>query len=220
MSVRVDLSTSASLLFEREKEEVQTLLKGRKGIVYHLDWGTAPFDQPLEPYRIAIEQFKKELLHSAVKGVYLYPLHKNYYEGPLQYQEEPLFEEGGYTRIDLFRRDRLSAFLEEFTFPEVPLFLSVEGPKWWLHPTKFPWIQRKRGGESEGLLLPNIETDEMLKKFESFQDQERYRLLTEETLGLEWDGLETLWYIPAGVTKMGMRVLRGFEAAGGELKPF
>ena len=96
----------------------------------------------------------------------------------------------------------------------------MSGPKWWLHPTKFPWIERKRGGPSQGLLLPNIETDEILEKFSGFEDQEKYRLLTEETLALEWEGLEKLWLIQEGVTQPGFRVLKGFEAAGGQLIPF
>lgn len=217
MSVKVDLSPTASLTFEKEKEEVQALLLARKSIVFQIDWGKDPFDRPQEPYRLAFEQFKKELMNSAVKGVNLFPLNQSFFESPLEDKEKPFFEEDGYTRVDLFRRDRLSSFLENFDFENVPAFLNVDGPKWWLHPTKFPWLKRESSFEKEGLLLPNIETDEILTKFQSVNNQENYRLLTEETLALEWEGLETLRYIPQGVTKMGMRVLRGFEAAGGIL---
>ena len=220
MSIRVDLSPKSSLTFEREKEEVQKFLLSRKNIVYQLDWGADPFDQPIEPFKLAFNQFKKDLLHSSVKSIILFPLTKAFFQEPLQPAEKILFEEEGYERIDLFRRDRLNEFLVAFDFPEIPLILSVDGPSWWLHPTKFPWIERKKGTEKTGLLLPNIETNETLSRFQTFQHKEPFRLLTEETLGLEWEGLANLWYIPEGVTPMGMRVLRGFEAAGGILLRF
>ena len=220
MSIRVDLSPRASLYFEKEKEDTQKFLLSRKNIVYQLDWGADSFDQPIEPFKLALDQFKKDLLHSSVKAIILFPLTKAFFQEPLQPAEKILFDEEGYDRIDLFRRDRLSEFLAAFDFPDVPLILSVDGHSWWLHPTKFPWIERKRGKEKTGLLLPNIETNETLGRFEAFQNDEPFRLLTEETLGLEWEGLESLWYVPEGVTRMGMRVLRGFEAAGGILLRF
>lgn len=45
----------------------------------------------------------------------------------------------------------------------------------------------------------------------------RPRILTEEYLTSEWDGLDTLYIDSAALSKEGMRKVQGFRAAGGEV---
>lgn len=45
-----------------------------------------------------------------------------------------------------------------------------------------------------------------------------FRVISEAYLTSEWQGLDTLFVVSNGVTKLGERKLRGFEAAGGTVK--
>lgn len=42
-----------------------------------------------------------------------------------------------------------------------------------------------------------------------------YKLIPESMLAAEWDGLDSLFVVPGGVTNTGLRMLKGFCAAGG-----
>jgi hypothetical protein len=47
-----------------------------------------------------------------------------------------------------------------------------------------------------------------------------YKIIPEENLTSEWDGLDYLFFNPAGLTSQGKRKLHGFSAAGGEIVAF
>jgi hypothetical protein len=222
MTVRIDLSPSSLLTFEREKEEAKQFLRDRRGLNFLLDWGPDPLFKPSEPFLLALDEFNKELFsayQSVLKAIFLFPLDQNFFLSPLKQSEEAEFVERNSFRIDLFRRDLLSEFLAPLipTLGEgTPLRLEVEGPPYWLHPDKFPWMERKKNSSTRGVLLPGLETEEVFNAFEQINFQDA-RIITEQNLSLEWEGLEDLYYVEKGVTFQGKRALKGFEAAGGNL---
>lgn len=46
-----------------------------------------------------------------------------------------------------------------------------------------------------------------------------FKLMSEESLTLEWEGLDLILYSPEALSQEGQRKLKGFCAAGGEVRP-
>lgn len=72
-----------------------------------------------------------------------------------------------------------------------------------------------------GILLPSDEacTSEILEKLEKLMDKVGpHRMIPETRLNEMWDGLDELYVIEEAISVQGQRHIKGFIAAGGEIK--
>lgn len=123
----------------------------------------------------------------------------------------------------LMQRDRMSHFV-----------LTVSGGRFsartlgWECGSPYGYLSRKRlpiettAEVKLGVCIPTLDLSEE-QVFEStvqalIMAQTPFRVLTEEFLTVEWDGLDTILLPTAGLGATGMRKLQGFLAAGGEVK--
>lgn len=69
-----------------------------------------------------------------------------------------------------------------------------------------------------GLVFPERQEPELHARFNQLLEQESGRVVFEAFLTEEWEGLDELIVLEGSLSAQGMRKLKGFEAAGGEIR--
>ena len=176
-------------------------------------------------YILAIEQFTKQLWNSHSKGVVLY-------RGSLDIVQRIMAAEetDEVSAASLFGDflHRLASFLPDEAIPfclfESTPFGSAKSAQlmskerfWHLH------LSIEENKSPQGILLPPDElfTPDVLDQLEQLIEKiGPHRIIPEKRLSEMWDGLDELFVIEEAISLQGMRHIKGFIAAGGEVKKF
>ena len=79
-------------------------------------------------------------------------------------------------------------------------------------------LRLRRIPTTVGLVFPERQEPEFHARFNQLLEQESGRVVFEAFLTEEWEGLDELVVLDGSLSAQGLRKLKGFEAAGGEIK--
>jgi len=120
----------------------------------------------------------------------------------------------------------LALFLKQVSAIQAsPFHLIVESPWVKKFPYAFPvlspekWLPASKRIKNALLLPQSIASMKAWEKAGDFLSKAPFTLRTIPELDLiyQWDGVETLYYLPGSTSSQGWRGIKGFEATGGEI---
>lgn len=79
-------------------------------------------------------------------------------------------------------------------------------------------LELRRIPTTVGLVFPERQEPELHAGFDQLLEQESGRVVFEAFLTEEWEGLDELVVLDGSLSAQGLRKLKGFEAAGGEIR--
>jgi hypothetical protein len=189
-----------------------TEYKAEGEILWELDFDFQFNDAAFKSYILAVEQFAKEFPGASVV----------LYRGSLDIVKKiPAENEVDAATIFGDFLHRLASFLPDdakpYCFFEGPHSFSPGKAAQLMSKERFWHLHLHENTSRIGVLLPPDElcSPEVLAHLEAF---ETARIIPEKRLNEMWDGLDQLWVIEEGLSSQGLRQVKGFEAAGGEIK--
>jgi hypothetical protein len=199
-----------------------SILQSNEPILWKLDFSFKNLtDQAaFHSYALAVEEFAKKIWQPTSLGVILY-------QGSIESMLGFFPYENKHIAADLFADylHRLASFLPD----EIPPYCLLGDPQTGqeallLSKERFQHLNLTLQIDRNplGLLLPQLErcTDEVFDSITQLLLKGSYRIIPESLLTEMWDGLDILVVIDKTLSIQGERKIKGFIAAGGEVKIF
>jgi len=218
------LSSEVTYLSARPTDDLDWQWDREKRQIFYLDFGVG-FDEALFPaHALALSEFEAQIPLENVAGVLLYKGSPLDSLEKAQQLSDYLHRLAAHLPLDLpiychflLKGDEEPALLaQQLSMRRFEHFkLIIEG---------HPLASSLRSEEAPiGLMLPK---DALLTRPEIWAEwntlatslSEPFRILPEELINELWFGIDTLIVLESGLTDVGKRMIKGFEATGGEVK--
>jgi len=238
-TVKVDATPSSTLSWEKEIDAAKKLIADGYKVSFDLDLGLHKLlrnQAALQTASLALDEFRKVLLEPFYEQTEAVIFGR--YSAPLVDRDEAM------DFLDLLRQDLpselpvlllFSVDVDPFTFSRTfaldrySLFtLAFESSPLLLPALTYNqgksllgYIGRERAKYQrktcqEGLVMPRFTTDaDKLKPLVDKLAQKEVKIIAEDSLAVEWEGLDLLYVEKSTLQPTTLRLLDGFEAAGG-----